>query len=220
MGYILDSKNISINNKAFLSKEHNIYQYNGMALKVYPKGKLPEGAMNEKVAKYFTTITTERILLPKSVLYFNDKFAGYSFNIPSRKNVNGRIITSESKDFINNILVLERDVEELNKKKVLLSNLDPKQVFYNGEIYLMDPSGYIIFEQDYFSLDITNNQQLHLLLTEIIGNELKKDGFSKAVIEEVLSLFRTKDEEQSSSYFFKNTLEGDSVKKFVKKNWE
>lgn len=219
MGYKLNSKNLSVNNKPFLNEKENIYGYNGMALKVYPKGRLPEGALSERVAKHLTTITTDRIILPRSILYFNDKYAGFCFNMPSRNSLNGRIITSDSKDLINNIVVLEGDLEALTSKKVLLSNLDPKQTLYNGEIYLLDPSGYKISEENYFSLETTNRQQLHLLLTEVIGNELKKDQFSKAVIDDVLSSFRAKEDEMSSSLFFKEKLGQHSVKKYVKKYW-
>lgn len=220
MGYKLNSKNLSVNNKPFLNEKENIYGYNGMALKVYPKGRLPEGALSERVAKHLTTIATNRIILPRSILYFNDKYAGFCFNIPSRNSLSGRIITSDSKDLINNIVVLERDLEALTAKRVLLSNLDPEQTLYNGEIYLLDPCGYRIFEEDYFSLETTNRQQLHLLLTEVIVNELKRDQFSKAIVADVLSSFREKDDEMPSSLFFKEKLGENSIKKYIKKYWE
>lgn len=220
MGYKLNSKNLSVNNKPFLNEKENIYGYNGMALKVYPKGRLPEGALSERVAKHLTTITTEGIILPRGILYYNDKYAGYSFYMPPRNSLNGTIITSDSKDLVYNIIVLERDLEALTSKGVLLSNLDPQQTLYNGQIYLLNPSGYKIVEEDYFSLETTNRQQLHLLLTEVIGNELKNDNFSNAIITDVLSSFREKDDEMPSSLFFKEKLGEDSVKKYVKTNWE
>lgn len=221
MGYRLDNKDINISGKR-LTKIGNggtgdVYKYRNSALKIFKSDK--DTPIDLEMAEYLSTISTERILLPKNLLFYNNTFRGYTYKLVSKKGSGKKIITIPKDELINNLKIIESDIETLSQKQVLLNGIEPSNTIFNGELYLADPCKYT--KLDSFStrkLERLNKYQFHLLLLAMISSELKKGDFStktEKIVKEILSL---KDEDVNSSEFLNNVIDdNDSIKQFIKK---
>ena len=153
----------------------NVYQYGDNALKIFDT---EESIIDEETARYLTNIRTSRILLPKKLVYYKDKFKGYTMKLVSTKPKSKNLISISKNDLLDNIEMLEEDVSLLSNKRVLLNGMSPDNTIYNGNLYITDPSKYSILDSmDYDNiqnLDILNKFQLYLLLNNLIIRELNK----------------------------------------------
>lgn len=220
MGYRLDNKYIKIKIKSLpkiaSGKTGDVYKYKDSALKVFNKEISP---LDEETANYLTTIQTERILLPQKLLFYNNTLKGYTLKKWDKKGSGKRIITLPKKVLLNEVIISERDTERLSKRRVLLNGVSPENAIFNGELYLTDPSLYSTLELlSANELEKLNNYQFHLLLTELIVQELRKSNFSKAEISRIKDLFASKDNNEKSSEFIKSILSetNNTIKQFVK----
>ncbi|MBQ9018714.1 MAG: hypothetical protein IJ097_00145 [Bacilli bacterium] len=221
MGYKLDEKDIKFTTKRITKIgtgiNGDVYKYRNMALKVFKKDKKPP--IDEYTADYLTTISTDRILLPVNLLFYNNSFRGYTYKLVSKKGTGQRMIMLPKTSLIQDIRVLEKDIEILSNKQILLNGIEPANSIFNGNLYITDPTNYRVLEGlDSLELEKLNKYQLHLLLTSIITSELRKNNFSSKVEKEVKELFDMKNAEDNSSDFFGDIIgNNDSVKQFVKK---
>lgn len=229
MGYKLGNRNIDIPGKDVKKiasgKRGDVYKYRNTVLKVFPKNYNREDVIDEENAKYLANISTDYILLPRKILYYNDpkcgidEYRGYSLRNLDKKGAKKRLINESSINVINNIKALENDVVLLSKKGVLLNGITPSNTVYNGDIFLADPSRYSVLEEiDFNSLENLNCYQLHLLLSELIVSDAKKEGFNPSTITKIKDLFSIKDDNEKSSEFFTDILEDEAnIKQFIKK---
>lgn len=221
MGYKLDDKDIKFTTKRMTKigtgVNGDVYKYRNMALKVFKKDKKPP--IDEYTAEYLTTISTDRILLPENLLFYNNTFKGYTYKLVSKKGTGQRIIMLPKANLIQDIRVLEKDIEVLSNKQVLLNGIEPTNSIFNGNLYITDPTNYRILEGwDSTELEKLNKYQLHLLLTTLITLELRKNNFPSKVEKEVKELLDIKNAEDNSSDFFGDIIgNNDSIKQFVKK---
>lgn len=220
MRYKLDNKDINITIKSLpkiaTGKTGDVYKYKDSALKVFKDKTAP---IEESAAKYLTTISTDRILLPRKLLFYNNNLKGYTLKQVDKRGSGKRIITLPKDELVSEVSINERDAETLSRKSVLLNGVSPENTIFNGELYLTDPSQYSILEL--FSteeLERLNKFQLHLLITELITSELRKSNFTKSEIAKAKELLNTRDESEDSSEFFKDIIpDNDSIKQFVKR---
>ena len=141
------------------------------------------------------------------------------FTTPLIKNgKNSRIIDSDKNTFLYNLGMLEDDVDLLSRSKILLSGLVQDKSLYNGELYLLDPSKYGRINVDEDTLLKLNLFQLHLLLSRLVVNDLKKDLKYGEDIRGVEALLKLREEDEYPSSFFNKILgEKDKVKELIKK---
>lgn len=229
MGYKLGNRNIDIPGKDVKKiasgKRGDIYKYRNVVLKVFPRNYDQDDVLDEETAKYLTGIPTDHILLPRKILYYHEpqydinEFRGYSLRSLNKKGAKKRLINENTIDVVNNIKALENDVILLSRKGVLLNGVTPSNIIYNGDIFLTDPSRYsVLAEIDYDSLENLNSYQLHLLLSELIVTDAKKEGFSTSTIAKIRSLLKIKDDLNKSSDFFGDILEDNTnLKQLIKK---
>ncbi len=221
MGYQLDGREIDINGKRITKigtgVTGDVYKYKNMALKIFKKDRTPPITLDD--AHYLTGISTERILLPKNLLFYNIAFRGYTYKLVPKKGSGKRLITTPKEELIHNVQVLERDSKILSSKKVLLNGIDPSNSIFNGELYLTDPSLFSVLETaSPKDLEVLNRYQLHMLLTALITSEMRKNNFSNAVEKEVKELLDSKNPEEEDSVFLKSLLrDDDSIKQLIKK---
>ena len=221
MGYRLDNKDVDISGKRLLKiangSSGDVYRYRNNALKIFKQGK--ETPIDLETAEYLTGISTNRILLPKSLLFYNNTFRGYTYKLVPKKGSSRKIINLPKDELIGNISIIERDVEVLSNKQVLLNGIEPANTIFNGSLYLADPSKYTIL--DIYStreLEELNKYQLHLLLTTLMVQELRKSNIDSATERQFKELLEIRDSDDNSSDFLSDIVEGnDSIKQFVKK---
>ena len=220
MGYRLENKPVDLSGIKKLTfvpsqKAGDVYHFRNYALRVFRDG---EKVIDEDTAKYLTTISTDRIILPKKLLFYNNAFKGYTMKLVSQKGAGKKIITTPRDEFIDCVEVLEDDVKELSQKKVLLNDIAPGYTLYNGELYLVNPAKYSILDVDSENLERINKFQLHLLITELISGELNKQNCSQSTIRHLKELMALRDEDQNTSDFLYDLM-GDQkdIKQFVKK---
>lgn len=220
MGYRLENKPVDLSGLKELTfvpsqKAGDVYRFRNYALRIFQNG---EKVIDEDTARYLTTITTDRIILPRKLLFYKNNFAGYTMKLVSQKGSGKKIITTPKDEFIDSIEVLEDDIKELSQKKVLLNDITPQYTLYNGELYLVNPSKYSLFEANTDSIESINRFQLHQLITELISMELKKDNFTQPCIKHLKELMSLKDEDQKTSDFLYDLMaDQKNIKQFIKK---
>ena len=219
-GYRLENKPVDLSSIKELTfvpsqKAGDVYRFRNYALRVFQAG---EKVIDEDTARYLTTITTDRILLPRKLLFYKSSFAGYTMKLVSQKGSGKKIITTPKDEFIDSVEVLEDDIKELSKKKVLLNDIVPQYTLYNGELYLVNPAKYSIFDADSNSIERINKFQLHQLITELISRELNKQNFPQYSVKHLKELMNFRDEDQNISDFLYELM-GDqkNIKQFIKK---
>ena len=225
MGYRLDDKDIKLTGKQLTKVgtgvNGDVYRYHNVALKMFKKDK--DTPIDEKTAEYLSNISTDRILLPINLLYYNNTFKGYTYKLVPKKGPGNRMIMLPKTDLVQDIRVLEQDVEILSKKQVLLNGIEPSNTIFNGNLYLTDPTGYRVLEgwnsnELSDELEKVNKYQLHLLLVSLITSELRKNNFSSKDEKTIKEILEMRDEYEDSSEFFNSIIgNNDTVKQFVKK---
>ena len=222
MGYRLENKEIDVSRLRKVTfvpstKAGNIYRYKNMVLRIFDEEE--KELMDEDTAKYLTSITTERIILPKKLLFYNASFRGYAMKLVSQKGSRKRLSTTPSEEFIDCVELLERDVETLSQKNILLNNINPGFTLYNGKLYIVNPINYTKLDVgNYETLKQLNDFQVHLLITELIAADLRKSGCSSNSISNMKAMMRLKDDDQKSSNYLRDLLKDQSnIKEYVKK---
>jgi len=218
--YTLDGKVVSMDFKHMsvvaTGETGNVYKYKDVALKLFKENVTPP--IDVTTAKKLTGIQTDRILLPRKLLFCEDKFRGYTYRLISKKGSSKKIITLPKEELIGNISLLENDIENLSKAKILLDGIDPSNYIFNGSLFVTDPSKYSLFDVVSFEeLAKLNKFQLHLLLTEIMASELRGcSNITNACEKHFKELLGLKDAEQDSSDYFADIMgKSEDVKELV-----
>ena len=221
MNYKLERKNITLNGKQKIighGYTGNVYQYGNYALKIFDK---MNDVFDEETARYLSTIRTSRILLPKKLVYYKDKFRGYSMKLISNKPNSKSIINLPKDKLLEDIELLEDDISTLSSKRVLLNGMNINNTIFNGNIYITDPSRYSVLDisdvDRLFNLDDLNQFQLSLLLNNIIIQELNKIQ-KQSGVSELKELLDEKDSGISYSEYLSEVIgKNDNIKTLVKK---
>lgn len=222
MGDRLGNRQIDLSNKKQMTqiacgKTGDVYRYRNEALKVFRDDiQVP---MDLKTAEYLTRISTERILLPRNLLFHNNAFKGYSMKLVPKKGSSKRIITTPTPAFLEEVEVVEEDITHLSRKRVLLSGVSPDNSFFNGNLFLTDPQKYTVLDTDRFEqLEQINNYQFQLLLIELITKELNKGNYPQAAINRLKELLSLKDLDTKMSEYLRDLTAGQAdLKQLVKK---
>ena len=206
MGYKLDDKDITLTKKNLkkigTGVTGDVYKYKNSALKVFKKDK--DTPIDYETASYLTGISTNRILLPEKLLFFNNAFRGYTYKLVSKKGMGNRMIMLPKDELIENSSIIEKDIETLSRKQVLLNGIEPSNTIFNGRIYLTDPTSYSVLEDTSTEyLEQLNKYQFHLLFTALIIQELGRINFQKSTINEVKELLEMKDSSDNTSYYLR-----------------
>ena len=166
-------------------KEAMVFRYKDEALKVYKKN-IRKGTLSEDEAKELSVIETERILLPKRMIYDyeTEQFLGYSLVfIPkaSRK----RIPRIRKEHFVEELDIIDRDLRVLANNGVKIGDLHIGNVLYNDNFYICDPGSFIIDKEEEPAILYGLNVRIFnwLLISDVfrIGT---KEGVVKANIDD------------------------------------
>lgn len=219
MGYRLGNKEIKLNGKRMskiaTGKTGDVYRYHNMALKIFRK---PDTPMSVETAEYLTGISTNRVLLPRKLLFYNHAFKGYSYTLVPKKGHAKKMLTLPKGEFLENIILLEKDIERLSRRNVLLNGVNPSNTIFNGRLYMIDPSKYTVLDMcPTEELETLNKYQLHLLLTTLITSDIRKSSDLSNYERLVRKLLSEKEDNEDSSDFFDSVIgKNDNVKEYVK----
>ncbi|MBR3199667.1 MAG: hypothetical protein IKG27_06690 [Bacilli bacterium] len=220
MGYRLENKDVDLSGIKPLKyvptkKAGDVYRYKNNVLRIFREN---ESHIEEETARYLTNISTERILLPKKLLFYNNAFKGYTMTLVSQKGSSKKIITTPLEEILRTIEIVENDIEILSQKKVLLNNAAPNHTLYNGELYIVDPSKYSILDLNTSKeLEKINYYQLQLLLTELIVTELNKNNYSQQVLRNIKELLSSRETDERISTHLNNVMNKEkNIKQYIK----
>ncbi len=223
MRYQLENKNIQLSRRMIVHMPNyglgKTYKLGRTVIKVFSPKTEKDHFFDNETAQQLKEIPTSRILLPKKLLYVQGEFCGYSLNLVNKYGPNRKMIMQPSNNLIHNIKLLEEDIDQLSSHHVLLDGVSPKNSIYNGSLYLTDPRKFSLLDvEDIDYLNQLNQFQLHLLLSELIVSDMKRGDFSNAEVMQIRELLKIKDDQEKSSDFFSDLLEGkENIKQFVKR---
>ena len=219
MGYYLGNSKINIKGlkRIYSSETGDVYKYKSDALRIFKDEKNPP--LDENTADLLMGTSTDRILLPKNLLFYNNSFRGFSFRLIPRQGKGRRLIMLPKDELIGNIALIERDIEKLSNRSILLDGIKPENTFFNGDLFLIDPSKYSILDNcDSRSLEPINKAQIHLLITELMAYELRDKISDKHLEKELKNMMSFREADEDTSAFISDMLgDSDSVKQFLKK---
>lgn len=221
MGYNIEGREVDLSGIKKLTftpsqKAGDVYKFKNYALRIFREGEEP---IDEATAEYLTGIKTNRIILPKKLLFYNNAFKGYTMKLVSQRGAGKRISTAPKREVIDSVRALEDDISLLSQKRILLNGATPGYTLYNGELYLVDPSNYRILETNNIEqLKRLNQYQLHLLITELISSDLKKINIQQSHIQQLKDLLQLGIKEESTSSYLDDLMQDHkNIKELVKK---
>lgn len=138
-----DLENMYVNE----GKEAFVYRYGDEALKIY-KDERVKLRLDEEDTIKLSEISTERVLLPKEVIYDDDfvTFKGYSTPFIDRESSDA-IVDMDIMQFVDELDIIDSDLKKLANSGVLVDDLSIDNVFYNGKMFLGDPGSYVFVER-------------------------------------------------------------------------
>ena len=224
MGYTLNKKNINVGKKIKLSSDSlsDVYMINrGIALRVYKDNIDKSLVLSKDDCEYLSNLRSDRILLPKKLLYKNNNYCGYSFRLLNRSPGKEKMISTDMEDFISDIEMLEEDIDLLSRKRVMLDGITPNNIVYSDGLYLTDASQFKVLdveEFDYKSLRKLNDYQVQLLIESMIVSELRKEGITNSQINDFIGLLEDRDSDLKQSKYYTKLFEyTDNIRQFVKR---
>ena len=224
MGYTLNKKNVNVDKRIKISSDSlsDVYVINrGIALRVYKSNIDKSLVLSEQDCDYLSGLRSDRILLPKKILYKNNTYAGYSYRLLNNNMKKDKIIATDIDDFISDIEMLEEDIDFLSKKGVMLDGITPRNVVYSDGLYLTDVSQFKVVDVDEFNyreLRKLNDYQIQLLLESMITSELSKEKVMKSKISDLITLMEDRDDSIKQSKYYEKLFDySDNIRQFVKK---
>ena len=217
MDYRLENKKININrmNPVDTFNGGNIYNFKNTTLKIYDKDF--EEVRSEKTIRYLSKIKSLQIYMPVKLIYNNNKFCGYSVkNIP--RNGSYHKIISTPKDYLlDSLFNLEEEIKYISNKRVLFSDLDYDDIYYNGEFSICNPDKYMVLSNQSDTIYDTNLLELNSLLSKLITKELNSENVTKKNIVNFNNIFRDKDIYVSNCDYLDDLLsDSQDIKSYVK----
>lgn len=222
MEYKLEKNVIDIRNNNLIGygKKGNVYKFKRNALKIFPKGNIPNDVIDLNTCSRLCDISTDCILLPRKIVYYkNNTYSGYALKLINKSIRKKNISSVDTDDFINNIKQIEEDSILLSKKGILLDGIVPNNVIISDKIYITDPSNYSFIGKEYVDgLIELNSYQLHLLFTKMIILSLKRTDVTSVQLKEMKNTLLSKDTKLPISIFFSELLNGErNIKTYVKR---
>lgn len=220
MRYKLDTKDIDISGKNISKlaseKTGDVYRYRNMGLRIFKQDN--PNPIDLETALYLRDIPTDRIILPKNILFYNSSFRGFSFKLVNNKGKGQRIINQSKDDLVDEITIIEDDIERLSGKQVLLNGIEPSNTIFNGELYITDPTKFRILDiMSTMELEELNKYQFHLLLTTLITSEIRKSNFDSRYEKRLREELLERDEFDTLASFYADLIgDNDSIKQKVK----
>ena len=149
MGYTLNKKNINLDKKFRLNTDSlsDVYMLNrGIAVRVFKENIDRSLVLSEYECEFISKLRCDNMLMPKQLLYKNNKYEGYSF-----RNINkvrkDKIISANKKDLVADLEMIEEDLDVLSNAYVMLDGITPRNVVYSDGLYITDVSQFKVLNK-------------------------------------------------------------------------
>ena len=218
MNYRLENKRINIDkmNPTGSFGNGTLYNFKNNTLRIYDKNF--DDIPNEKTIRYLSKIKSLHVYMPNRLLYVNNKFCGYTIKNINKKGPFSKIITTPKEHLLDSLFSLEEEIKYISDKRVLLSDLDYDDIYYNGEFYINNPDKYVVLNTKSDSIYDTNILEVNSLLSKLITQELNNEKVYKKNINNFNNLLKDKDIYTTNCDYMDELLsKDDNVKSLVKK---
>ena len=157
-------------------KEGTVYKYKDDAIKIYHKYSNKE-RLDEKTCKYLSSFDTNRILLPRKLIYDKDrKFIGYTTNYHQKYNLEN-LKRMKIKDLKSELELIKKDLLLLSSKNISIDDLFIDNIILSDGLYFIDPGSFWINKNNRY-LKSSNFENMNNFLIDYIlsraGNIPKK----------------------------------------------
>lgn len=127
--------------------EGNIYEFNGVALKIFNSTRLRYGyTLSENKFKTMSKIPLDRFIMPSNLIYEKKnnsyKFVGHTMQLLKNNLPIYNFYSKDIKNIINEIKLLESDIDVLSDYKFKMYDF-LHNFYYNGKLYMIDTSYYM-----------------------------------------------------------------------------
>lgn len=145
---------LDLNNMVIVGegKEGIVYKYNdSKCIKIFNANRNLGDllSINEEKFKFFTSLKTERIILPEYLLYNHQgEIEGYLMKYIKSDFKLNNIRNKNIDDIIEYLFDLKKDIDILNDNDVLINDLKNSHLLYNDGFYLIDTSLYSKYQYD------------------------------------------------------------------------
>lgn len=132
-------------------KEGTVYKYNDDCIKLFHNNRNSSNllSINEDKFIFFTQINTQRIILPKQLLYnYRGEIEGYLMKYIESNFKLSNIRNKNVNDIIEYLFDLKKDIDILNDNDILINDLKDSHLLYNDGFYLIDTSLYSKYQYD------------------------------------------------------------------------
>lgn len=203
-------------------KEGRVYEYKGMALKLYYYYTSITGRIGLKECEYLKQIDTKRIVLPKDILQ-DEKYNFYGYIseliIPSKED----LYQINKAKFLNELYALRKEIEILSQNYIRVNDWIPENFMYDGMFHFVDPGEYQIdWYQIYGDKDISEIQDWNndALTRFIIYFIIRPKWSTMANSYQFYQDFKKMYQENYSTIeeYFKTTMsDNDTLESYIKK---
>ncbi len=191
--------------------EGTIYRWGNRALKIHDK--FPQKAfLLEDEAQKLTKIDTERILLPKELIYDdNDKYVGYSTDFLTSYNFSN-VGKLPMKEFTNEIELIYKDLNTLSDNFVDVDDYTLDNIIFDGGIRIIDPGSYTFVKQERFLLSDNLYRFNHFLISSLIPYAVKMTKRERNYFRNTTDI-----SEDLVDYFNYESKDNENLSKFIKR---
>ncbi len=194
--------------------ESTVYQYGDEVLKIYTDF-CSKVRLREDEAKRLSKISTKRFLLPQRIIYSADgkKFRGYTLKFISCASLQS-ILDRKVMDLAQELDVMEEDVDELSRQKVVIYDLNLDNTLYNGKIYIGDPGsfGFAVGTREGQIYRENMSELKRYVIEDLFGMVPTKRKKNIQTMNEVFDCYTSMAEAIRDT-----ALEKESIKKYVKR---
>lgn len=118
-----------------------VYKYKNKAIKLYHDDYSIKMHLSSSEIKKLSILTTKHIILPKELLINDNKTLGFTMNYINL-NTKCDFLNISLKHLIKEIKELESELYLIGKNNFLLEDVEPRNLFYNGTLYLFDADSF------------------------------------------------------------------------------
>ena len=127
-----------------------VHRHQDLAIKLYHDNSKIKSHLTDYQIDILTSIKTKHIILPKQSLVSDKQNPGFVMEYINLKTEND-IYKTNFDDLITQISELEEELSIIGKNNFLLDDLQSRNLFYNGNLYLFDPDNFIYDKKTNFS---------------------------------------------------------------------